>query len=356
MKPGGTQTIAEFSNCSKNILNDEEVLRAVLKSAIRKCGLNLKGITTHKFNPIGVTAVAIIGESHVAIHTYPEVRHVSLDIFTCSADSGSHIKLLRFLKNNFKPKTIRCVELNRGTVLDIKQNDWITSTSRYGFETRYQINKILLSKKTEYQHIDIIENKSFGRMLFLDKDLQIAETDAFVYNSNMILPLLDAKSRLNKVLILGGGDGGVLYECLKYSPKSVMLVDIDNEVIRASKKYLHKICRNAFENPKVKIIIDDANKFLENNKGFDAIIYDLTMYPESISRKDQTTFLDEIFLKIKKSLNKNGIVSLQCCSEYDIETLRLLKKILSKYFTNVNFRKYFIPSFCENWIFASAQV
>jgi spermidine synthase len=358
MKPLGTQLIAEFIYCSKNILEDKKVLEQALKLGIKRCGLNLKSLKGHQFNPVGVTVIAIIGESHIAIHTYPEARHASIDIFTCATNSQTPIELLHFLRTKFKPKTVRVVELLRGNPIEIKEKNWITSFSGSGcgFEIRYHIKKQLLSKRSKYQQIDIIENENFGKILFLDNDVQIAERDAHIYNWNMVSPLIEAKNSLNKVAILGGGDGGVLYELLKYNPRSVVLVDIDEEVIKASKRYLRRICKNAFSNPKVTIVIDDVNNFLETNHGFDAIIYDLTMHPEALTRMDRTVFLNELFLKIRNNLNEGGMLTLQCCSEFDTETLKLLRRLLSKHFMNINFRKTFIPSFCENWIFGSAQV
>ena len=101
----------------------------------------------------------------------------------------------------------------------------------------------------------------------------------------------------------------------------------------------------------------DIPLFLETNSNFDAIICDLTMHPESLTAiKDHKEFLNELFSKIKNSLNKEGMVTMQCCSELDTETFKIPKELLSKYFKNIKFRKAFIPSFCENWVFASAEV
>jgi spermidine synthase len=79
------------------------------------------------------------------------------------------------------------------------------------------------------------------------------------------------------------------------------------------------------------------------------------MHPEAITNVDRTVFLTQIFSKIKKNLNKKGVVSMQCCSEFDGETIKLLKRILPKYFKNIVYKTSFIPSFCENWVFASAE-
>ncbi len=331
-------------------------MEQAVKQGIKESGLSLVNITGKKFDPVGVTLIAIISESHIAIHTYPEARHASIDIFTCGNGSAAVNKLLKFLKSKFKPKTVRVMEVHRGNPIEVKQKEWITSFSGAGFEVKYHINKLLLSKRTKYQQLDIIDNSSFGRMMFLDKDLQIAESDIKAYDVAMVLPIIDRKNKFKKVAILGGGDGGVLREVLKYKPEAAYMVEIDEEVIKAAKKYMPGVCKKAFQSRKAHIIIDDANKFLDEKHGFDAVIYDLTMHPEAITHVDRRVFLNQIFSKIKNNLNKKGMVSMQCCAEFDTETHKMLKKMLPKYFKNIVFKTTFIPSFCENWIFASAEV
>jgi S-adenosylmethionine decarboxylase proenzyme len=356
MKPLGRQLIAEFIYCSHKTLDDRKGLEQALRQGIKESGLSLVSITGKKFNPLGVTLIAVISESHIAIHTYPEARHASIDIFTCGNGSNAVNRLLKFLKSRLKPKTVRVMEIHRGNPIEVKQKEWITSFSGSGFEVKYHIDKLLLSTRTKFQQLDIIENSSFGRMMFLDKDLQIAESDIVAYDSAMVSPIIERKNKFEKVAILGGGDGGVLREVLTYKPGSVHMVEIDEEVIEAAKKYMPRVCRNAFRSKKAHIIIDDANKFLEDNHGFDAIIYDLTMHPEAIINVDRTVFLRQIFSRIKSNLNKRGVVSMQCCAEFDTETQKLLKRILPRYFKNIKFKTTFIPSFCENWVFASAEV
>ncbi len=356
MKPLGRQLIAEFIYCTGKLLTDRKALEKMLIQGIKESGLSLVSITGKQFKPAGVTSIAVISESHIAIHTYPEAEHVSIDIFTCANGAKNVNKLLSFLKGKFKPKTVRVMEINRGNPLSVVQKEWITNFSGSSFEIKYHVDKTLLSKKTKYQQIDIIENSNFGKMMFLDKDLQISEKDSDIYNKNMVLPIIERNNRFKKVAILGGGDGGVLKEVLAHKPNKAYLVEIDEEVIKAAKKHMPNICKKAFESRKSNIIIEDANKFLDQNHGFDAIIYDLTMHPEAITNVDRTIFLTDIFSKIKSSLNKKGILSMQCGAEFDTKTKKLLKKILPKYFKNIVFKTSLIPSFCENWIFASAEV
>lgn len=355
MKPLGRQLIAEFIYCREDILNNKRGIEKIIKDGIKESGLTLVSITSKKFDPVGVTSIALISESHVAIHTYPEARHASVDIFTCANGNRSVMKLLRFLKRNLKPKTVKLLEIDRGNPIALTQKNWITSFSGTGFEIKYHIHKVLLSTRTKYQQLDIIENESFGRMMFLDKDLQISEKDAHIYDANMVSPIIKRKNRFKNVAILGGGDGGVLREVLTHKPEKAWLVEIDEEVIAAAKKYMPNVCKNAFDHKKANIVIDDANRFLDRDHSFDAVIYDLTMHPEAITNVDRTVFLSDIFLKIKKNLDNKGIISMQCCSEFDDETRELLHKILPKHFKNITYKISFIPSFCENWVFATAE-
>ncbi|MCX8057329.1 MAG: adenosylmethionine decarboxylase [Ignavibacteria bacterium] len=352
MNPLGTQHIAEFIECKKTFLNDPEKLEQIIRNAIEYSGLHFEKIITHKFNPIGVTLLAIISESHIGLHTYPEAGHLSLDVFTCSHPS-KQLKLIDYLQKVLKPKSIKIAEITRGNPIEFKQDDWLTSRTEYGFEVRYHVKKVLYSDKSQYQFIDVIENEHFGKMLFLDKDLQISEADADAYSYAMINPVLKRKKKLKNVLILGGGDGGLLNYVLKYNPERVTLVEIDESVIDVSKKYLKKICGNAFSDKRVNLIIQDALQFLKSTREkFDVILYDLTMHPESFIKVEREKFLDEVFSDIYRILNRGGIATFQVSSEYDKVTLRLIQRLFRKHFKNVNYSLIFLRSYCERWVFA----
>ena len=355
MKPLGTQHIAEFLYTKKELLNDAEQLEQILLEGINESGLNYVKIISHKFKPLGVTILAIISESHVGLHTYPEAGHISLDVFTCS-DAKKQMKLIKHLRKRLKPRKVIISEIQRGNPMEIKEPNWIVSKSESGFEVRYHITKTHYKKKSRYQNIEVIENENFGRMLFLDKDLQIAERDADIYNRALVRPRRKTKKKISKAAIRGGGDGGILDELLKLNPETVTLVDIDKQVIKVSKKYLDKICYGAFDDPRVEVITGDAIKFIGEDLKFDAIIYDLTMHPEAFTNIDRTDYLEDLFMKIKSRLNKKGIITLQVGSEFDPETLKLVKKILNKHFVSAKYQNVFIPSFCETWVFASARV
>jgi len=356
MKPVGTQIVAEFLNCSKTILNDKMAIEQLLREGIEKCGFSLVDINSHSFDPIGVTAIAVVSESHVAIHTYPEALHASVDIYTCSRDKEATTNLLNFFKEKLDPATTRSAEITRGNPIEVTETNWITDNADgIGYDVRYHIEKTLHSGMSKYQQIDIIENEVFGRILFLNNDLQIAEYDATLYNQSLLAPLLETQSSLGSVAILGGGDGGILHELLRHNPGSVTLIDIDSDVVEVAKTHLRGICHDAFEDPRVEVIHDDVYNALDAERRFDAIIYDLTMHPETFINMDHEIYLVELFSKIKNCLHPGGIVAVQCCSEYDRSTITLSEKILKQFFTEVRFYTVNIPSFCSPWVFAAAH-
>jgi len=345
----GRQIIAEFKCSNKKVLNDAKKLEKTLVDAAVKNGFSVK-TKIHRFTPQGITAIAILSESHAIIHTWPEENHLSMDVYVCSGDPN---KMVDYIRKALSLKLIEQREFARGE--EIYEANWQAGFLTAGLNINYHIKKHLFRKKSKYQQIDIIENDYFGRMLFLDRDLQIAESDAKKYNKTIVLPIVGRGGKLNNVLVLGGGDGGIADELLQQGAKRVVLVDIDEEVVQACKKFMPKVWGAALNSQKVRVITGNAFDYLKRAGGFDAVIYDLTWHPEAVARISGAKFMEGIFSNIKNCLRKNGIVTMQCCPEVDKETFSLINRVLKKYFKDIRFVKSFIPSYCANWVFASAR-
>lgn len=359
MNPTGVQILVEFLDCGNSeLLKDPKDMEKAVIKAIKKAGMKCTDIISRTLSP-GLTVTAILTESHVAIHTYPEACHVSVDVFTCSSNIDKPKKMVDSLKKDLNSALLRYKILSRGNDIGDLEENSITCHSVVGLQTKYHAEKMLYRKQSKFQLIEIIQNPKFGRMLFLDKDLQVAEKDAYLYNEAMVDPVMKSSDHGDIVVaILGGGDGGVLHEVLSYEKGlKVYLVDIDKQVITASKKHLKSIHRDAFRHPKANIVDADANKWLDAGKeDLDIVIYDLTTHPESRTSQDRAHFLDDMFYRIGKRMAEDGKLSMQCCSEYDTETRDLVEVILKRYFKNIQFKAHFIPSFCEPWLFATAVV
>lgn len=107
----GRHIIAEFTGCTH--LNDSEILEPVLREAAVAAGATVLSVTVHTFEPFGMTGVAVLQESHISVHTWPEYGYVSIDIYTC----GERLRLdeaLKVLKDFFLPKKVQAVSITRG--------------------------------------------------------------------------------------------------------------------------------------------------------------------------------------------------------------------------------------------------
>lgn len=87
MKPLGTHWLVDLFGCPFEALNDRQLIESVLLESIVLARLNLLHLISHSYEPQGVTAIALVSESHVSIHTWPEHGHAAVDIFTCGSDS-----------------------------------------------------------------------------------------------------------------------------------------------------------------------------------------------------------------------------------------------------------------------------
>ncbi|KAL9603991.1 MAG: hypothetical protein Q9219_000753 [cf. Caloplaca sp. 3 TL-2023] len=138
-----------------------------------------------------------------------------------------------------------------------------------------KVNQILHHEKSKYQDVLIFESSDHGTVLVLDNVIQCTERDEFAYQEMITHLAMNSHPNPQRVLVIGGGDGGVLREVVKHSTvETAILCDIDEAVIRLSKKYLPGMSIG-FHNPTVSVHIGDGFKFLADKKNeFDVIITD----------------------------------------------------------------------------------
>lgn len=154
---------------------------------------------------------------------------------------------------------------------------WFTEkqTATHGITSK--ITKTLHSEQTDYQKLDMIETDQFGTMLVLDGMVMTTDADEFVYHEMVAHIPLFTHPNPKKVLVVGGGDGGVIREVLKHpSVVKAILVEIDGKVIEYSKKYLPNIA-GELENARVEVQVDDGFMHIHNHKNeYDVIMVDST--------------------------------------------------------------------------------
>ena len=155
---------------------------------------------------------------------------------------------------------------------------WFEESLHLGFRSRFGIERVLYETKTEHQHLIIFDSPEFGRVLALDGVVQTTERDEFIYHEMLAHTPILAHGAVRNVLIVGGGDGGLLEEVLKHrGVEKVVQVEIDDTVVELSKRYLRAICADAYEDPRTELVIADGVEFVnEVDRHFDVIIVDST--------------------------------------------------------------------------------
>jgi spermidine synthase len=141
----------------------------------------------------------------------------------------------------------------------------------------FEISKIVFQERTEHQELVIFENPTYGRVLALDHIIQVTEKDEFVYHEMMThVPIL-AHGKARRVLIIGGGDGGILREALKHDVERVTMVEIDRSVVDMCLKYMPSIAGKSFASKRTDLVIDDGARYVaETRERFDVVIVDST--------------------------------------------------------------------------------
>lgn len=220
------------------------------------------------------------------------------------------------------------------------------------------MKKHILSVKTQFQHVEIIDTYEYGRMVILDNQIQSAEADEFIYHEVLVHPAMIAHPEPESILILGAGEGATLREVLKHTTvKKVIMIDIDREFVNLCMKYLRKWHQGSFGDPRVKLIYGDAFKYLKKIRDrFDVIITDIN---DPVGTGPAVSMYTKKFYSlIKKTLMPGGIFVTHATSVYYVPRKNIstrIYKTLSEIFPEVDFYYEYIPSFGALWAFITAS-
>jgi spermidine synthase len=290
--------------CDPQRLLDGEGFRAKCIAMVEASGLTTMDATFHQFEGSGFTGTVVLAESHLAIHTWPERQGLTLDVYVCnySGDNSAKArKLFALLVDYFQPTESALHELDRGEHLLMEPlND---STGFYIKATRQ-----LGEWQTRFQKMAIYDTPHYGKLFRLDGFNMTSEREEFVYHENLIHPALSAHAAPKKVLIIGGGDGGSSEEALKHpSVESLTMVEIDGDVIEVAKQHFRAVHNGVFDNPKLRVLVDDGMKFVrETTEKFDLIALDLNdpMGPA------EALYSTEFFQQLRLALAPGGALTL----------------------------------------------
>lgn len=223
----------------------------------------------------------------------------------------------------------------------MKVDLWFSEMQNEDVKFGVRVKSHLFSKESKYQKIDIFDSEFFGRVMILDGCFMVTEKDEFMYQEMLSHPGICFHPNPKKVLIIGGGDGGVAREVLKYDVDRIDLVEIDEEVINVAKVYLPSLA-SSFSDPRLNVYNQDAFEFVDTGRHYDLILVDSTD-PVGFAA---SLFSEVFYMKARKLLGKDGILVTQSGSPFmNPEFIRKAYRGATAYFKYVKPYLSFVPSY-----------
>lgn len=208
----------------------------------------------------------------------------------------------------------------------------------------FSIDKMLYEERTDLQHLVIFENARMGRVMALDGAIQTTEADEFFYHEMLThVPIL-AHGQARNILIIGGGDGGMLREvCRHASVERITMVEIDQAVVDMCKKYLPNHSSGAFDDPRVNLVIDDGMRFIAScTEKFDVIISDC---PDPTGPAE-VLFSEGFYQACQRSLTTGGIFVAQNGTPFlQIDEVQTTANNLQGLFADWHFYHAAVPTY-----------
>uniref|UniRef100_A0A0V0G6B9 Putative spermidine synthase n=1 Tax=Triatoma dimidiata TaxID=72491 RepID=A0A0V0G6B9_TRIDM len=223
----------------------------------------------------------------------------------------------------------------------------------------YDIDALVFEEKSPYQKVQIVHSRTLGNMLILDGLQNLSDRDLIYTETLMQRGKEDYAGK--EIVILGGGDGALLYELLKENPKNVLMFELDEVVIRACKMHMRGCCGDVLDSmkgPNYEIILGDCMTSLEamikENRKFDYVFGDLTDVPVTPTPQNEIWDFIRLILKTSiKILKPKGKYMTHCCGAACPGAVKMFEEQLSSLGFDVEYTKAtaFIPSFLEDWLF-----
>ena len=238
------------------------------------------------------------------------------------------------------------------------ENGYYHEITPSGFGIAIKAGKLLYSKQSEFQKVEVFETESaLGRVLTLDDLMMTTEGDEFHYHEMISHVPMMHHPNPKTVLVIGGGDGGTIREVLKHDTvEKAVLCEIDGLVIEACKEHLPTIACE-LDNPKCEILVEDAIEYIKDKENmFDIVLIDSTdpMGP------GEGLFTEEFYTNVKRSLKKGGIVAAQSESPFvNKEEIKKMYNLLKKVFPICSTFTSNIPTYPGGywaWAFCSEEV
>lgn len=319
----GTHVLADLYGIAYELLNDRGTIAVIFEEAIRKGGATLLGLQIKEFEPHGLTAVAVLSESHASIHTYPEKGSAFLDVFTCgdcdpgaianeiASQLGATVKGLQRIErgqrpsveDGFEPANVTNKKANQEVEVDTLPSRTIAEEFIPGIDRLWEVEEFIAKAKTPYQDVSIVRT-ALGATLFSGQERQSSEMTQHIYHEGQIVPAALMTDSIERVLIIGSSEGVVSQMTEQMGAKEIIHVDIDESCVRLCAEFLpYGYTLADIENSEngkgpTRLLFEDGyafvNKCVEAKEKFDIIVMDLP--EEQLSDAQHNKLYQEEFL------------------------------------------------------------
>ena len=220
----------------------------------------------------------------------------------------------------------------------------------YGFPDARCIERV----DSRYQHIEIWDTSSLGRLFTLDGRPMTSAGDEFIYHECMVHPAALAHPAPRAALVLGGGDGGAAKQLLKHPGiERIVVAELDEEVVRLTREHLPDVHGGAWDDPRVELAIGDAAYFVEqSHEPFDLVVFDLTP-PDSPAAGLYTR---SFYTALKRTMAPQAALSIHLGAPYfHAARIEALLDDLRASFAVVRTMAAFVPLYGSLWLMATAS-
>ncbi|MPY93371.1 MAG: adenosylmethionine decarboxylase [Acidimicrobiia bacterium] len=328
----GRHIICEFWGASN--LQDAGHTERALEHAVAAGKATLIKTVVHQFSPHGVTAVAVLAESHLSIHTWPEMGYAAVDYFTC----GSHVDtdaMLGSLKESYQPERVETRELARGAAPESSSlAEFVEFEPAALYRAGYEVSEVLERRRTRFQDLMLFRHPRAGKILALDGIVQLTDVDTYVYHEVLTHPALVAHPDPRHIAVVGGGDAFIVAEALKHdSVEKVYLLELDDDVVEVSRKHFPEASA-ALADPRVEVHVADAFDSIASMRDeLDVILVDLTDPIGQAAR----LFADPFYERCSRALRADGFLVAQTESlHFHRDTVRQCYETLAGRFPRVD--------------------
>ena len=324
---------------------DPSVFEKVINDIAKAAKVTILNISKYKFEPQGFTILALLAESHISFHTFPEKGIISFDFFTCGKVSPSIA--IEIIKNEFKYKRLSIKEFDRDT-----KSLYHDIYSSPGLKKSYIVKDVLEDFRSKVgQHIEILDLEQFGKALFIDNEIQVAESDEHLYSSTFVGSGLELNKANERAAIIGGGDGGVARECISKKFNFIDWFELDPEVVDVCNKHLGDIGQKSTEKNSVKCVWGDAFESIKSieDDTYDHIFVDLNddQFCIDLAAKNMDSLV--------RILKPKGVITAQVGSQdKKPKQVQNWMNVFNENFGNTKLSRVYIPSFDCSWNFSSS--